>query len=144
MYMKHCLWLAIPTLLLAADQKDDAVKEDLKKLQGAWTVVSAEFDGNKLGDDDVKKMEMVIKDDTYTFTAPDETYKGTFKIDPAKKPKAIDRKGTEGPDAGKSAQGIYEVDAETHKLCYAAIGEERPSKFTSENGGVLIVLKRKK
>jgi hypothetical protein len=34
-------------LALAADKKEDRVKEELKKLQGTWQAVSVEFNGLK-------------------------------------------------------------------------------------------------
>jgi hypothetical protein len=67
------------------------------------------------------------------------------KLDPSKKPKAADWKiTTEGDLNGKTALGIYDVDENTFKHCFAL--EKRPEKFESEEGSKVTnaVLKRVK
>ena len=40
----------------------------------------------------------------------------TFKIDPSKKPKAIDFTAADGSAKGKPSKGIYELDGDTLNL----------------------------
>jgi hypothetical protein len=55
------------------------------------------------------------------------------KVDPSKKPKTADWQiTTEGDLKGKTALGIYDVDENTFKHCFAL--EKRPEKFESEEG----------
>jgi uncharacterized protein (TIGR03067 family) len=61
-------------------------------------------------------------------------FKAKVTIDPTKKPKAIDYEMTEGPTKGKTHLGIYELDGDTVKFCFAAPGKDRPADFTSKEG----------
>ena len=44
----------------AEDSKDEAIKKDRKQLEGTWSVVALEVDGNIAGAEDVKKITVVI------------------------------------------------------------------------------------
>jgi uncharacterized protein (TIGR03067 family) len=72
--------------------------------------------------------------------------KGTHKLDPAKDPKQIDAVRTEGANAGETLKGIYTLDGDTYKVCFAAAGKDRPTAFSTTSGGGhrLIVMKREK
>ncbi len=69
--------------------------------------------------------------------------KGTFKLDPSKKPKAMDltleKKGKK-----ETALFIYELDGDNLKLCWRKPGGKRPTHFTSKDTGGLMILKRNK
>ncbi len=124
--------LATVALCLAADAPKDAAKTDQKELQGAWLLASGERNGEKIPEDVVKSLKRTIDGDKYTVTRNDETVaKGTFTLDPSKKPKAIDIK-LEGMD--KPVHGIYELDGDTFKMCYAAPGADRPKEFAAKAG----------
>jgi uncharacterized protein (TIGR03067 family) len=58
--------------------------------------------------------------------------KAKIALDPSKKPKAIDYVVTEGDHKGKKLLGIYELDGDTVKFCFAPPDKERPSDFTAE------------
>jgi len=52
----------------AAAPNDDASKQDLHAMQGTWTVVSSEQNGEKRTDlDAVRKMRLTIKNDQWTL-----------------------------------------------------------------------------
>jgi uncharacterized protein (TIGR03067 family) len=72
--------------------------------------------------------------------------RGTSKIDPTSKPRAIDLTQTEGQGKGKTSRGIYEVEGDTRKVCIAEAGKERPTTFSSpaDSGHILAVFKRLK
>jgi uncharacterized protein (TIGR03067 family) len=131
-------------LLFGADDKQADAKKDQEKLQGDWTLQSGERDGQQFPEDLVKALKRNITGDKYVITRDGETLaKGTFTLDPAQKPKAIDIK-LEGVD--KPVQGIYELEGDTFKLCYAAPGEARPKEFATkaETGLTLAVWKKAK
>lgn len=135
--MRSCILLALAAgLSVGADApKGDAAKADLDKLQGTWSLVSAERDGKKAAEDEVKKTRITFKGDQFLF--PDESgvatsKKGTIKIDPARKPKAMDATD-DGPD-GKTSLGIYAIDGDDYKVCFAPPGKERPTEFSSKPG----------
>ena len=141
-------WMLLPAaltagLVMAADAKDDANKKDMDALQGKWQLVSLTRDGK---DQDVPKDAVrVIKDNTYTVTPrPGVTITGTFKIDATAKPKTIDMTATSGDNAGKTSLGIYDLDGDTLKICWAPPGKDRPTEFKSAEGsGVLLSVQKK-
>jgi uncharacterized protein (TIGR03067 family) len=124
---------------------DDA-KDDLKKLDGTWTMVSGEKDGKPLPENIVKTAKLVIKGDEHDVKIGDVVYKGTHKLDPTKKPKAIDATDTDGPFKGKTVLGIYAVEGDTFKVCFAEPGKDRPKEFSTKSGTghILDVWKKEK
>ncbi|PYK16088.1 MAG: hypothetical protein DME55_12750 [Verrucomicrobia bacterium] len=125
--------------------EDSATKKDLKGLQGTWSLLSAMEDGKSLAEDKVKQTTIVIKDDTFRFPqlAEDATSEaGTFKLDATKKPKQMDTVSTEK----QVMLGIYELEGDSYKVCFAPVGKPRPSEFTSKSGSgnILQVWKRGK
>jgi uncharacterized protein (TIGR03067 family) len=140
------LLVLLAGVLVAADAKDDAKKE-MEKLQGTWVMVSSERNGEALPDNQIKAFKRTIKGDEFTVARDAETVaKGTFTVDPSKSPKTIDVTITEGDNKDKKMLGIYEIDGDNHKVCYAPFGKDRPKEFSSkgEEGLVLSVWKRDK
>jgi uncharacterized protein (TIGR03067 family) len=140
--------LFVVTSLTAADDKAKAIKEDRKKYEGTWQVVSLEVDGNQSGEEDAKKITVVNEaDGKWAIEVEGKVIaRGTSEIDPTKKPKAVDLTTTEGDDKGKTYLGIYEFGDDTRKVCVAQAGKERPTEFSSTagNGHILAVFKRVK
>jgi uncharacterized protein (TIGR03067 family) len=138
--------LALPLVvcLLAADAaKDDAVQQELKKLQGTWKVVSFEVSGKDQTAQGPK--QLVIKGDEFEGLAPNVR----LRIDPAKKPKTIDL--IDKNDAKKIFPLIYELEGDDLKvvipLVEAGKGEtpKRPEGFqTKDKALALITAKRAK
>src|SRR5262249_33200073 len=60
--------------------------------------------------------------------------KAKYTVDPAQRPRAIDYAMTDGPTRGKTQLGIYELDGDRVKFCFAAPGKERPTDFTTKEG----------
>ncbi len=138
------------TLLTAAPvlaEENEAAKKDLAALQGEWTMVSGSADGQPMPDEMRKQMKRVCKGDETTTTMNGQVFfKAKITLDPSKKPKTIDYQMTEGFTKGKTQLGIYELDGDTFKSCFAKPGAERPSDFTSQpgEGRTLSVWKREK
>ena len=120
--------------LIAADAED--AKKDLDKLQGTWVLVAGERDGKKFTEEEVKKTMLFVRGET--FRIPESSVAtsedGTIKIDPSKTPKEINATTGSGPDKGKTWQGIYELDADTYKVCFAPPNKDRPTEFSSKAG----------
>jgi uncharacterized protein (TIGR03067 family) len=142
--------LVFGLFLLTAAHADDASKKDHEKLQGTWTTVSAEQNGEKLDEELVKALKFVVKDDVFAVDGPavvlKEYVKGTFKIDASVMPRMIDIKVGEGDKKGDMIEGIYEFDGDNLKICAKLVGKERPINFKTEAGSsmVSLVLKREK
>lgn len=120
--------------------------EDRKSLEGKWTPVSGELAGAKFPEAQLKTITLMLADGKYTVTIADKVDVGTYKIDPAAKPKSIDITGTEGPNKGKTITAIYELDKDTLRVCYNLSGKDRPTEFTSskEKPFFLVVYQRAK
>ena len=138
--------LVLSVVLLAGADPGKLNAKELEPFQGTWKIAALEVEGNKLDIDDFKETRLTIKGDAFTMATAGATYKGTFKIDSAKKPKSIDMSYTDGPEKGKTSLGIYEIDGDTWKICIGLTGKERPKEFATkaDTGHALEVLKRDK
>jgi uncharacterized protein (TIGR03067 family) len=133
----------VAALVVAAD--GDAVKKEKDALQGKWTIVSVERDGKpvEMWADGVRVME----GDNYTLTPKKgDAVKGTFALDPSKTPKAIDFRPAAGQYKDKTLRGIYEIDGDMLKICFAEPDKERPTEFASKaaSGCTLAIHKKQK
>lgn len=139
---------AVVAIASADDAKDAAVKKDRKRYEGTWRAVTLEVNGNKAMEEDAKKITVVNgSDGTWSLRLEDkEIGKGTSTIDPTKQPKTIDFTPTEGEGKGNQYLGIYEIGEKTRKLCFAELGKERPTDFTSTPGSqqILVTFEREK
>src|SRR5262249_3611280 len=94
-----------------------------------------------------RHVELVFQGDTFAITAggKDEA-KGTFKLDPTKKPHVIDLM-VPGRD-GKSVEipGIYKLEGDTLTLATGQPGQARPTEFktTADSPQETAVYKRLK
>jgi uncharacterized protein (TIGR03067 family) len=123
---------------------DDA--KDARALEGTWLASKAEFGGKKFPDEVRKSIKLVIKDGKYTVTVGKKPDRGTAKLDPSAKPKAMDITGTDGPNKGKTFLAIYELKGDTLRVCYDLSGKGRPKEFKTAEGTqeFLVTYKRKK
>lgn len=139
--------LFVGLAVVASARAEDAAKKDFAKLQGTWVVTAAEQDGKAL--DRLQGGKLVIKDQNFHIkTASGTEMKGDLQLDPAKKPTHMDWMHQEGLLREKTWQGIYELDGDDLKLCYAEAdsGKDRPGEFKTEADSkrLLVVLKREK
>ncbi|HLJ95754.1 MAG TPA: leucine-rich repeat protein [Gemmataceae bacterium] len=134
------------SLFAADDPKDAAAKKESEKLAGTWKVTKAEHDSQP---------DKAFVNAVTTFTADGKfTAKfadgmagaGTYKLDPSKKPKAIEITMNFGPNKGKPHEGIYALEGETLKICSSDPGKPRPKEFATkaDSGQTLFVLTRAK
>jgi len=150
--MKHLLAIVIAvTLLPTMDRGDDSPpNKDQQKIQGTWKLIKFETPPDKRPPDELtakarldfadKKLVTRIGDDVV-----DET---TFKLDGTKSPKWFDTLVARGPNKGKTAAGIYELDGDNLKICIGPPGQKRPTAFkvTSDANAMtgVMFLKREK
>lgn len=142
------LLTAIGTMASAGDSNDDLIEKDHKLIEGTWNVVTLEVGGNKANDEDAKKVTVVNgSDGTWSVRSEGkEIVKGTSTIYPTQKPRIIDFTPTEGDRKGEVHLGIYELNENTRKLCFAPPGKPRPTEFSTANGSenILVTFERDK
>jgi uncharacterized protein (TIGR03067 family) len=132
-------------LLLAADKADDAIKAEIKKLQGDWEAQSLQSLDAKTPEEDLKGLRLVIDGDKWTNYRGDK--KGTeltWKVDPSKDPKHLDLTVTRN---GKKVVVlcVYELKGDTLTVCRPFKNPgERPTKIAPAEGTGVAVWKRVK
>jgi uncharacterized protein (TIGR03067 family) len=105
-------------------------KTDLDRLQGTWYLDSATKDGNVLAKDKAIQTSIVFKGNTFRFPGSAEyatSKEGTIKLDETKTPKQMDAISTDK----EVMLGIYAIDANGYRVCFAPPGKPRPTEFTS-------------
>jgi uncharacterized protein (TIGR03067 family) len=133
--MRVTVSVMVVLVLVTVGGAEDATKKEMTRLEGEWSMVSGEANGQAMPKEMVKSGKRVAKDGKTTITMGGRVYfKADFTIDPTQKPKAIDYAMTEGPTKGKTHLGIYELDGDTVKFCFAAPGKTRPTDFTAKEG----------
>jgi uncharacterized protein (TIGR03067 family) len=143
-FMSAGALLVISAVSLLATGGNGA-KEDLEAMQGKWRVMSLTTNGEEQPAEELKDLRLEIKGNKYLITYRGETVSRTFKLQPTKKPKAMDITYDDGPNKGKTGHTIYELDGDTLRICRHTQPEmERPKEFRAESGSnrTLIVWKR--
>jgi uncharacterized protein (TIGR03067 family) len=112
-------------------------KDDIKKLQGEWVVVSASALPNQAANQPVGE-KVTVKDNEWTSPpfSGDKRVKLTFKLDPSKTPKEIDFMLDMD-----TYRGIYKIDGDTLTMCRSYKNKARPKQF-KDTDAYLLVLKR--
>jgi uncharacterized protein (TIGR03067 family) len=128
------LFLLSAGLLLAAGGGKDDGKRDLARIQGTWRRVSAEVDGMKVPEAELRRTTLNINGNKYTLEIGQMTRKGTLKLDPTKTPPQIDILSAAGPNKGKTIPGIYKLAGDTFTYCLAQPGKARPTAFSGKAG----------
>ena len=139
-----CLAIVVLAGTVAAQ---DANKKEMSLLEGDWSMMSGQANGQDMPKEFVSTGKRVAKDGEVTIKFGGQVFfKAKFTIDATKKPKTIDYVMTEGFTKGQKQLGIYEVDGDTVKFCFAAPDKERPKDFTAKEGSqqTLSVWKRDK
>src|SRR6266581_404332 len=140
------LVLVVLVLGLPAGGSSSGGKEDNKMIEGTWLPVEAELGGQKFPDEVLKTLKLTMSDGKYTVTVGEKIDKGTVKLEPTTKPKAMDITGTDGPNKGKTFPAIYELTSDTLRICYDLAGKTRPTEFktSKDTQQFLVSYKREK
>jgi uncharacterized protein (TIGR03067 family) len=147
--LQYALLISLTALSISAAEPgpSEAARKDLALLQGEWSMVSGSADGQQMPDEMRKQMKRVCKGEEATTTMGGRIFlKAKISLDPSKTPKTIDYRMIEGPTKGKTQLGIYEINGDLFKACFAKPGVERPADFSSKpgDGRTLSVWKREK
>ena len=115
-------------------------------MEGTWLPVEGELGGQRFPDEVLKTIKLTMSDGKYTVKVGEQIDKGTVKLEPTTKPKAMDITGTEGPNKGKTFLAIYELTGDTLRICYDLAGKKRPTEFKTakDTQQFLVSYKREK
>lgn len=122
-------------------------EQELRKLSGVYRFDMVEVDGVKRPELPFATNKVIILEDgRFVIMQGAQITHGTLKVDVTKTPRQYDSTLTRGPNKGLTFPCIYELDAETFKLCGPYAGGQRPVSFTTASGSGLImqILKREK
>jgi uncharacterized protein (TIGR03067 family) len=123
---------------LSGDQA--SAEDELKQMEGEWQVARVEMAGTTVSSNEMAKVIVTIKGDSFKVTDGGMDAGGKFSVNPAATPRQIDIRTESGPDAGRMFPGIYELGAETMRICCARLGKRRPTSFSSsENGNFVLI-----
>ena len=140
-------WQILLVATFVAPAAPDEVKNDIQKMEGSWSVVEAVRGGRKVPAEDLGRMKVIIKGDSFAIASGGrEGEKVTLVVDPARKPKAVDM-FSDATKEKRLSQGIYELDGQTLKLCWRKEGGERPTEFSvkgDDRTTMLMILRREK
>lgn len=116
----------------------DAVKAELEKFQGAWTLLAAETEGVRTPAEKVPPAVVTITGNRHTIKIGGEELAGhdvTFEIDPTTTPPQVTDTVHAGPLKDKQIRGIYRLAGDTLVSCVAAPGSpDRPKTFETKPG----------
>jgi uncharacterized protein (TIGR03067 family) len=131
---------------LARSHDDEKAKKARAEMNGTWTPISAELDGEKLPKDALNSIKLVLKDEKYTATVDEQVDEGTVTLDLESDPTGMEIKGTKGPNEGKTIPAIFELKDDVLKVCYNLDGKKRPTEFKTKAGSkfYLVTYKKKK
>jgi RNA polymerase sigma factor (sigma-70 family) len=114
-------------------------RTDNEKLQGVWKVVSyGSGDKPSRGEE----ILFLVNGNRACWQTKDAAFEGGLYLDSSARPKTYDL-----ATSAKTIEGIYDLDGDTLRLCYApAEFAPRPRRFAAQpgSGQVLLVLKRQK
>jgi uncharacterized protein (TIGR03067 family) len=106
-----------------------------------------EREGEDVPAEDFKDYKSVYEGNRLTLLAGERVRRrAIITLEPLRKVRAINTWDQDGPYTDQTVPGIYELEGDTLKLCFARPDDERPKEFTSKSGtGFLFcVYKRQK
>ena len=117
------------------------MEKELENLQGHWDVTFLEVDGTAFP---FAGARIIIEGDRFISLAMGAAYGGSVGVDAGTTPKSFSLHFTEGPEAGHTNFGIYELDGDNWKFCLNITGGPAPATFATSpgSGNALETLRR--
>lgn len=134
--MNHLL---VPLALLFGG----AAEPDQKAIAGAWKVAACELEAKLLPESAFKDLTYRLKaDGTWSLEGGPgfpKSAAGVFTLDPKAAPKTIDFTPSDGPHKGKTFRGIYQLEGNELKACFAFPGKDRPTTYLTHPDSGLVL-----
>jgi uncharacterized protein (TIGR03067 family) len=108
--------------------------QQLRLLEGEWQFVSLQVDGADMPGPAFAHSRLLIDGDRFRMESPEATYEGVFTIDVAEEPARIDLAFVEGPEAGNTSPGVFELNGDQLTICLGLVGSPRPVGFSTRPG----------
>ncbi len=104
---------------------------DLEALQGYWNMISVEVEGQEFppGNSAIE-----VQGNRFVSLGMGGQFEGAVELNEAATPKTFDLHFDQGPHAGSTALGIYELNGDDWKLCMGLTGKSRPARFVTAKG----------
>jgi len=115
----------------AAAKKGDAVKEEMKQLEGTWRTVAVELGGKEMDHQDIPDYRFVFSGTDCSIVSGKRVRNCTFTIDPSRNPKWLDVTPT---GDRVTWLGIYELKDGTLKVFLDTTGGKRATEFKTKTG----------
>jgi len=129
------LGLVAVCLGAAAFSGDEAVKDELKRHQGTWSVTSSIYDGQPASDEVIRSIHRIVTGDHVVWERDGKRFAGTrIELDPAREPRSIDVIPDGGRNRGERVLGIYKLEGDRLTICMAAPDRPRPKEFRADKG----------
>ncbi len=114
------------------------------KIDGAWKAVEAQLGGERVLEEFLNGIFLIVSNDKYEAHIGNLNVQGTLKYFQYTVPMGMDMIGTEEPNKGKMIKAIYKSSGGYLFICYNVIGGDRPKTFasTEENQFYLVRYKR--
>jgi uncharacterized protein (TIGR03067 family) len=134
------LLAGLGSLNASGDPPEDAFTKEMKALAGTWRPISAENNGYKASEEDLKGARWIRDaDGKWTLWRGDKAVVewAVKKIDAAKSPKTIDIEVAAGAYQGVVYLGIYDLDGDKLRICFALPDRAvRPTEFSASKGSI--------
>jgi uncharacterized protein (TIGR03067 family) len=86
---------------------------------------------------------LTVRGNRWALLVNAELIRGTFKLHPAKKPRAFDARVLSGTGKGYTFLGLYHQKGDTLTFCWCIDATTRPKKLTANSSGcIFFVMKR--
>jgi uncharacterized protein (TIGR03067 family) len=108
--------------------------ERLRALEGEWHFVGLQVDGNDVPASLTGQSRLMMDGARFRMESPEANYDGTFTIDAESEPMRIDIAFVEGPEAGHTSLGIFELSGDQLTMCLGLTGATRPVSFSTSPG----------
>ena len=109
-------------------------------LAGRWVPQSAELGGVAFPVASFNGATLLLTDSSYDFAGDKGSYTRVSSTSPA----AMDIHGSEGPNAGRTIQAIYQVAGDQLTICYQLGAGARPGAFASPKGSQVLLVHYKR